>query len=280
MIVIRGLEEIGDFLEEVNKTMEENGFDTDYIDENCPLILWDTQKKEWSAIKGFRSEKISGSQFIFKTEFIPMDGSEVINKDSIESEMQKVEELIQSESEAAKKTAKINNKKPLFIIGSVGKNAYNVWSLEENKQMKIWGYKTYLEDFFYSQKEGEELIDNKGKYQVFAPSKALLQKAVLNLFYNEWKYYGEGDVWVKRPERKALDLEGIKVKYPLYETALKYVNDFYTTDQKQENIKYSKLEQKLDRFEELLQNNILEVIAKREYQILIEALAIVENKEA
>ncbi len=280
MIVLRGLSEIGEFVEEVNHNMEDNGFDADYIDKNCPLILWDKTKKEWSAIKGFRAEKLSGSQFLFQTEFIPLDSAEIVKKENIESEMKKLENIIEDEIKRAELMGHNNGRHPVFIIGSIGKNAYDAWSIDQEKVIKIWGYKSYAKDFFYSEKEGEEMIANEGRYEVYTPSKPLIQKAVLKLIYNEWKYYtGCGDIWVKRNKREIIDLKNYKNKFPLYPVAIKYVNEFYENDKKNDNAKYSLIEQKLDRFEELYNNKSIEAILNREYQMLTQAILKLENNE-
>jgi len=236
-------------------------------EENKFQVLINKNTRDICAIRDFGMYDTSPSSNLFKTEYLPLFTHQPVNNErELKETAEKTLERFKNEVQKMKESAEY----PLFLLWHCGANNYVAWSLTENKEVYVYDYKKYRENFFISDIDIYSLEDIKinTKYEILPPSNELIQELGLSLSPSIWERKFAYDKWEYREEKENMvDIVPLEFK-PLYIKALNVINKARKKDYGYDE-EIARLENRVFRFERLCQlgGAPKEIIEKETYLI-------------
>jgi len=236
-------------------------------EENKFQVFINKNTRDICAIRDFGMYDTSPSSNLFKTEYLPLFTHQPVNNErELKETAEKTLERFKNEVQKMKESAEY----PLFLLWHCGANNYVAWSLTENKEVYVYDYKKYRENFFISDIDIYSLEDIKinTKYEILPPSNELIQELGLSLSPSIWERKFAYDKWEYREEKENMvDIVPLEFK-PLYIKALNVINKARKKDYGYDE-EIARLENRVFRFERLCQlgGAPKEIIEKETYLI-------------
>lgn len=248
---------------------------TSWHENNIFTVFIDRNTGELSSERYSKDEKPSINEFIIKYNKIPiltyMPPSTVTELRKIAN---KTLNIFNNEIKSKDKQKKL----PIFLTEYCGYSNYKGWSIIENKEVFIYDYKAYLDNFAYSEVNNinpDNIIDND-KYVVITPSKNLIAFMGLDLFPDIWEIKQSWDKWYPR-EKKVSNIKIVPFRYrKIYSNCLKAINKSRKVNLGFDD-EFSLLETRLYRFEKLLLLKVANAIIDIEAANLTDSYEKIKN---
>lgn len=271
--VFLGLDEVCSAWEEYWNDMETAAYEED--DANLLELIPTPGNVQWTesesflvlvghnsfwAIRDYGRYKPDLYDFLFKTSLIPLFTNAPLTPFELLECTEKTINLFYSELQQAEKSAA--DKKPLFLLSYIEQNNYTAWSIAEDKEVTVRGYKSYIDHFLVLDRSTDmpKIIPGKD-YVVYPPSDDLILLLSLDLVSEFWNKPMSWDGWVKRPERIPVNLgehspssyrDEILKMSPTYLDAITIANKGRAHYYKGTEPLFIELERRLDTFEKLV----------------------------
>lgn len=254
---------------------EKSEKETNWKDTNIFLNFINTKSKEIYAIRDFGMYLPDATNYLFKTELLPLYTHQPT---SSESELLDVAnrtlELFNSEVDAMKAAGEY----PVFLMHYCGTNNYIAWSITEGKEIYIFDYKQYLPSFSYGEIDIhniEDIVEND-KYTIIPPSQQLIEALGLTLYPSIWEGKMAWDEWAPRsPKECKSDI--IPAAYlDLYNSAIIAINKSRCVDLGYDEA-FAKLESRTARFERLCVLGAPAEIIEKEANLIQKAYTMISH---
>lgn len=216
---------------------------------NTFTVLINHDTKEICGIRDFGMYLPEAANYLFKTSLIPLRTNQPAeSEEELTSIAEETLQLLDNEIAAMKSCSDY----PVFLLKYCGTNNYTAWSIAENKEIYIFDYKEYLQEFFYSDTNIKSLdeVKKNDKYTILPPSKKIIDAIGLELYPNIWENKMAWDEWAPRKERDNKSHLIPEECKDIYNKAIYAINLSRTKDLKCDNV-FAALETRVTRLEHL-----------------------------
>lgn len=234
------------------------------------LGLYEFRSEEYYALVYPKDIEFDASIFLFVSEFIPFIPEVWASGGKPSIQKMYIDEISMAGNEGCRLS-----KAPLFVTGSYESGMMPAYDLQDKELVVVEGYKTYRKSFTIHYSEERSEMD-KGKYFVYIPSEEFRLLTGISCSPTLFERKGAWEEWEKRPFHipdgdipKLISDHGLDMK--IYQEALNLLNSSYRED-KGYPMMYSKLEQRLLRFERLLHLGSPDRMLVREQALIKKAL--------
>lgn len=255
------LEDSSNYSEESTKYAE------NWRTSNSFLVSINIDTHEICAIRDFGMYHPDVTDYLFRTNLLPIYTHQPeSNEEALVSVAESTLQLFNDEITKMK----LAGDYPVFLMEHCFEpNDYIAWSITENKPIIIYGYKSYLNGFSYSDIDAEDIIEND-KYTIIPPSAELISALGLKLHPYHWENKLSFDKWVGRTPKEDLSHLIPTIYVDTYKKSINAINL-----SRANNLGYDKefasLESRTARFERLCQLGAPAEIMFKEVELIEKA---------
>ena len=249
----------------------------DWARENQFHILIHRNTRQIAGIRTTFKTELQSWELLFSTEYIPVACAPHIIPEPSVVAITTVANNVLTRFLCEVKGMFLGSAMPLFLLEHDSFDNYLAWSLQEDKYVRVFGYKSYRHDFYVSDvSNSSSPTPSDGRYVIIPPSDSLIKGLGLHLYSSIYRKKCQWNKWVPRaPIVGCCDV--IPEFYqPRYAVCIDTLNRSYAKDLGYDE-EFSRLEQRVKRLERFCQLHAPKACVDKEIALIERVLPLLEN---